>query len=232
MAILMMKKIAIPQILQTIFQRDITLAIRRQSDTLGAIFFFALVVSLFPLAIGVQPKLLQQIAPGIIWVSALLSVMLSLGRLFNDDYQDGILEQLALSKCPLELIAFIKMLSHWCCSGCILLLLSPILALQFNLSDQAMTVLFLSLLIGTPTLSFIGSIGAALTIGIKSSGTLISLLILPLLIPILILGTLAVDAASANSPYSLYLYLMIAIGVLSSFFAPIACAAALRIALD
>jgi heme exporter protein B len=227
-----MHKISSLTILKNIFQRDLILAVRRQSDTLGAIFFFALVVSLFPLAIGAETQLLQRIAPGILWVSALLAVMLSLGRLFNDDYQDGVLEQFTLSICPLELITLIKMLCHWCYTGLILLLLSPVLALQFNLSTEATGVLFLSLLIGTPTLSFIGSIGAALTIGIKSSGTLISLLILPLLIPVLILGTLAVDAASANSAYSLYLYLLIAIGVLASFFAPIACAAALRIALD
>jgi heme exporter protein B len=227
-----MKKISTLQTLKNIFVRDITLALRRSSDTLGAIFFFALVVSLFPLAIGAEPRLLQQIAPGVIWVGALLSVMLSLSRLFNDDYQDTVLEQLILSTCPLELIAFIKMFAHWCYTGFVLLLLSPVLALQFNLSNEATGVLFLSLMIGTPTLSYVGAIGAALTIGIKSSGTLISLLILPLLIPVLILGTLAVDAASVNSAYSVYLYLLLAIGVLASFFAPIACAAALRIALD
>jgi heme exporter protein B len=228
----MMQKHTTLQILGSLFKRDLILAMRRQSDTLGVVFFFVLVVSLFPLAIGVQPKLLQQIAPGMIWVSALLAVMLSLTRLFNDDAQDGILEQLALSVCPLELIVLAKTLSHWCYTGLILLLLSPILGLQFDLSSEALGVLCLTLLIGTPTLSLIGSIGAALTIGIKSAGTLISLLILPLLIPVLILGTLAVDAAAANTPYSVYLYLLIAIGVLSSFFAPVACAAALRIALD
>jgi heme exporter protein B len=228
----MIKTASTLQILIAIYRRDMALAIRRQSDTAGAIFFFALVVSLFPLAIGPEIQLLQQIAPGIIWVSALLSVMLSLSRLFNDDFQDGVLEQLALSVCPLELIALAKILAHWSYTGLILLLLSPILALQFNLSMPAIEALMLTLLIGTPILSLIGSIGAALTIGLKSSGALISLLILPLLIPILILGTLAVDAAASNLPFSVYLYILLSLAVLASFFAPLACAAGLRIALD
>ena len=228
----MIKNASALQILISIYRRDMALAIRRQSDTTGAIFFFALVVSLFPLAIGPEIKLLQQIASGIIWVSALLSVTLSLSRLFNDDFQDGVLEQFALSVCPLELIALAKILAHWSYTGLILLLLSPILALQFNLSLQAIEVLMMTLLIGTPILSLIGSIGAALTIGLKSSGALISLLILPLLIPVLILGTLAVDAAGSNLPFSVYLYILLSLAVLASFFAPLACAAGLRIALD
>ena len=116
------------RILWAVFKRDIELAIARKTDTLGAIFFFALVVSLFPLAIGAEPNLLRQIAPGVIWVGALLASMLSMGRLFNDDYQDGILEQLRLSPCPLELIVLAKIIAHWCCTGLILLLISPILA--------------------------------------------------------------------------------------------------------
>ncbi len=227
-----MEKASTFLILKSIYLRDISLAIKRQSDTTGAIFFFALVVSLFPLAIGPEMKLLQQIAAGIIWVSALLSVMLSLSRLFNDDYQDGVLEQLALSVCPLELIALAKILAHWSYTGLILLLLSPILALQFNLPWPAIKILMITLLIGTPILSLIGSIGAALTIGLKSSGALISLLILPLLIPVLILGTLAVDAAASNLPFSVYLYILLSLAALASFFAPLACAAGLRIALD
>jgi heme exporter protein B len=227
-----MQRISTIHIISAIIKRDIKLALRRSSDTSGVIFFFILVVSLFPLALGSENKLLMQIAPGVIWVAALLSVMLSLNRLFNDDYQDGVLEQLSLSTCPLELIVFAKTIAHWCYTGLIVLLISPILALQFSLSGEAIKVLFLALLLGTPSLSFIGSIGAALTIGLKSSGTLISLLILPLLIPILILGTLAVDAATANLPYSVYLYLLIAMGVLSGFFAPLASAHAIKIILD
>jgi heme exporter protein B len=227
-----MHTISSSAILLAMIRRDLTLALRRGSDTCGAIFFFVLVVSLFPLALGSETKLLQQIAPGVIWVAALLAVMLSLSRLFNDDFQDGVLEQLALSKCPLELIVFAKTIAHWCYTGCVLLLLSPILALQFNLPSQSIEVLFLALLIGTPCLSSIGSIGAALTVGIKSSGALISLLILPLLIPVLILGTLAVDAATNDLPYWLYLYLLIAMSLLASFFSPLASAAALRIVLD
>ena len=227
-----MQSISATHIITSIIKRDIKLALRRGSDTSGVVFFFILVVSLFPLAIGSENKLLMLIAPGFIWVAALLSVMLSLNRLFNDDYQDGVLEQLVLSSCPLEFIVFAKTVAHWCYTGLILLITSPILALQFNLSGQSIKVLFLALLIGTPTLSFIGSIGAALTVGLKSSGTLISLLILPLLIPVLILGTLAVDAAISDLPYSVYLYLLIAMGVLSSFFAPLASSHAIRIILD
>lgn len=227
-----MKKLTIPQILLAVFRRDMTLALRRSSDTCGAIFFFILVISLFPLALGTETQLLQTIAPGVIWVSALLAVMLSLNRLFNDDFQDGVLEQLALSVCPLELISFAKVVAHWCYTGLILLGISPLLALQFNLPAQSIQVLLIALLVGTPTLSFIGAIGAALTVGLKSSGALISLLILPLLIPVLILGTLAVDAAANDLAYSVYLYLLLAMSAVAIFFAPLACAAALRIVLD
>jgi heme exporter protein B len=134
------------------------------------LFLLALVVSLFPLAIGAEPNLLRQIAPGVIWVSALLASMLSTNRLFNDDYQDGILEQLLLSPCPLELIVLAKIFAHWCCTGLILIIASPFLALQFDLNSEAITVLMLGLTIGTPVLSCVGAIGSALTLGLKSSG--------------------------------------------------------------
>lgn len=216
----------------TIFKRDIHLALKRKTDTLGAVFFFALVVSLFPLAIGSEPQLLQQIAPGIIWVSALLASMLSMGRLFNDDFQEGILEQFLLSPCPLEFIVLSKIFAHWCCTGLILLIVSPLLALQFALNQDSIVVLVLGLAIGTPILSSLGAMGSALTLGLKSSGALISLLVLPLLIPVLILGTLAVGAVGSNISFWVYLQLLIAMSVLSMFFGPIASAAGLRIALD
>ena len=219
-------------ILYSVFKRDIGLALTRKTDTLGAIFFFALVVSLFPLGIGSEPNLLRQIAPGVIWVSALLASMLSTNRLFTDDYQDGILEQLLLSPCPLELIVFSKILAHWCCTGLILLITSPILAIQFDMGTETIEVLMMGLAIGTPILSCIGAIGSALTLGLKSSGALISLLALPLLIPVLILGTLAVGAVGSNVSFSVYLNLLAALCVLSIFFGPIASAAGLRIALD
>ncbi len=218
------------EVMQTVFLRDLHLAIKQKTDTLGAVFFFALVASLFPLAIGSELLLLKQIAPGIIWVSALLASMLSMNRLYTNDFNDGTLEQRTLSACPLEFIVLAKILAHWTTTGFVLLLLSPILAIQFDLSPLAISTLMLTLLIGTPVLSFLGSIGAALSLGLQSAGALISLMILPLLIPILILGTLAVDAASTNMPFSVYLYLLLALSILASFFGPLASAFALRIA--
>lgn len=228
----MMRKISSAQMMLRLFMRDIRLANRRKSDTLGALIFFTLVVSLFPLAIGSEVDLLRQIAPGIIWVCALLAGMLSMNRLFMDDYAEGVLEQLLFSPCPLELLVLSKILAHWVTTGLILLMLSPLLALQFNLSPEAMLVLWITLLIGTPILSCIGAIGASLTLGQRGSGALISLITLPLLIPILILGTLAVDAAASNMPFTLYLYLLLALATLTVFFAPIASAAGLRITLE
>ena len=218
------------EVMQTVFLRDLHLAIKQKTDTLGAVFFFALVASLFPLAIGSELQLLKQIAPGIIWVSALLASMLSMNRLYTNDFNDGTLEQLTLSACPLEFIVLAKILAHWTTTGFVLLILSPILAIQFDLSPLAIRTLMLTLLIGTPVLSFLGSIGAALSLGLQSAGALISLMILPLLIPVLILGTLAVDAASTNMPFSVYLYLLLALSILASFFGPLASAFALRIA--
>ena len=227
-----MKNSPIISTVVAVFNRDIHLALRRKTDTLAAIFFFALVTSLFPLAVGPEPTLLLRISAGVIWVSALLASMLSLSRVFTDDLQDGTLEQLLLSNCPLSLIAFAKITAHWVCSGLILMLISPILAAQFNMSFEASLVLIVTLALGTPILSLLGSIGSALTLGLKSAGALIALIILPLVIPVLILGTAAVDATSSGTPYSVYFYLMGAYLALCVFFAPIACAAALRIALD
>lgn len=227
-----MKNTSISSILLTVFLKDIRLALRRKTDTMAAIFFFALVVSLFPLAIGPEPQLLLRIASGIIWVCALLASMLSLSRIFTDDFTDGTLEQLLLSSCPLSLLVFAKIAAHWFCSGFILILITPILAVQFNMSTQATLVLMGSLILGTPVLSLLGSVGSALTLGLKSAGALISLIILPLVIPALILGTSAVDAVSAGLSFSVYFYLLSAYLVVALFFAPLASAAALRIALD
>lgn len=227
-----MKNSSTISMLISVFNRDIHLALRRKTDTLAAIFFFILVASLFPLAVGPEPTLLLRISAGVIWVSALLASMLSLSRVFTDDLQDGTLEQLVLSSCPLPLIVFAKIAAHWVCSGLILILISPILAAQFDMSFEAAMVLVITLALGTPILSFLGSIGSALTLGLKSAGALIALIILPLVIPVLILGTAAVDATGSGTTYSVYFYLMGAYLTLCIFFAPIASAAALRIALD
>jgi heme exporter protein B len=215
-----------------VFVRDLRLALRRRADTAAALFFFVIVASLFPLGVGPEPALLRTMAPGVVWVAALLASMLSLGRLFADDHQDGTLEQLLLSVCPLPLIVLAKMAAHWLCSGLALTLVAPLLALQFGLPSSSIVVLTLSLLIGTPVLSLIGGIGAALTVGVRGAGVLLSLLVLPLCVPVLIFGAGAVDALAAGLSVSAHYSLLGAMLVLSLFAAPIAAAAALRIALE
>ena len=215
-----------------VFMRDLRLAMRRRADTAAALFFFVIVASLFPLGVGPEPALLRTMAPGVVWVAALLASMLSLGRLFADDHQDGTLEQLLLSVCPLPLIVLAKMAAHWLCSGLALTLVAPLLALQFDLPASSIWVLTVSLLIGTPLLSLIGGIGAALTVGVRGAGVLLSLLVLPLCVPVLIFGAGAVDAAAAGLAVGAHYSLLGAMLVLALFAAPIAAAAALRIALE
>ena len=218
--------------MRCIFVRDLRIALRRRADTFAALFFFVIVVSLFPLGVGPEPALLRTMAAGVVWVAALLASMLSLTRLFADDHQDGTLEQLLLSVCPLPLIVLAKMAAHWLCSGLALTLVAPLLALQFDLPTSSVWVLTLSLLIGTPLLSLIGGIGAALTVGVRGAGVLLSLLVLPLCVPVLIFGAGAVDAAAAGLAVGAHYSLLGAMLVLALFAAPIAAAAALRIALE
>lgn len=182
-------------LIRAIISRDLRLALRRRADLVSALFFFIIVVSLFPLGVGPEPELLRKLAPGVLWVAALLATLLSLPRLFADDHRDGTLEQLALAPQPLGLIVLGKVLAHWLVSGLPLTLLAPVLGIQFDLSGEALWVLAFSLLIGTPALSGIGAIGAALTLGVRGGGVLLSLLVLPLYIPVLIFGAGAVDAA-------------------------------------
>ncbi len=213
-------------------RRDLRLAMRRRADIVSALFFFIIVVSLFPLGVGPEPELLRKLAPGVLWVAALLSTMLSLPRLFADDHRDGTLEQLALAPQPLALIVLGKVLAHWLVSGLPLALLAPLLGLQFNLSGDALWMLSLSLLIGTPALSGIGAIGAALTLGVRGGGVLLSLLVLPLYIPVLIFGAGAVDATVTGLGAQAHLSLLAALSLSGVFFAPWPSAAALRIALE
>eukprot|EP01041_Mallomonas_annulata_P015492 gene15492-32756_t len=159
-----------------VLRRDLRVALRRRSDTFSTLIFFVMVVSLFPLGVGPEPQLLRTMAPGVLWVAAMLASMLSLPRLFADDYADGTLEQMLLSTYPLSLLVLGKTLAHWVGSGLPLVLLSPVLALQFDLSASATGVLVLSLLLGTPILSLVGSMGAALTVGLRGSSVLLSLL--------------------------------------------------------
>jgi heme exporter protein B len=216
-------------VLRTVIQRDLLLALRRRSDLATVLLFFIIVVSLFPLGVGPEPNLLRAIAPGVIWVAALLSCMLALARLFAADFADGTLEQMLLSPAPLGVIVAGKAAAHWLTSGLPLVAIGPVLALQFDLDQSLMGVLALSLLIGTPVLSLIGAIGAALTLGLRGSGVLLALLVLPLYVPVLIIGAGALDAAAAGLSALPHLLLLAALLVLAGAFAPWAIAAALRI---
>jgi heme exporter protein B len=212
--------------------RDLKLAMRRQADIVSVLFFFIIVASLFPLGIGPEPQLLKKLAPGVLWVGALLATMLSLPRLFADDYRDGTLEQLVLAPQPLGLTVIGKVVAHWLVSGLPLALLAPVLGLQFDLETDALLILTVSLLIGTPALSGIGAIGAALTLGLRGGGVLVSLLVLPLYIPVLIFGAGAVDATVTGMGAEAHLSILGALAIGGVFFAPWATAAALRISLE
>lgn len=212
--------------------RDLMLAWRRRADVLSTLFFFVIVVSLFPLGVGPEASLLRSIAPGVVWVAALLASMLSLNRVFANDYQDGTLEQMLLTPQPLYLVVMGKVVSQWLVSELPLVLIAPLIGVQFDLQPNTLLVLFISLLLGTPVLSLIGSVGAALTLGLRGGGVLIALLILPLYIPVLIFGAGAVDASIIGVSALPNIYLLGALLAISLVFAPWATAAALRISLE
>ena len=219
-------------IARTLVRRDLLVAMRRRSDAATALLFFVIVASLFPLGVGAEPNQLRAIGPGVIWVAALLSTMLSLGRLFAADYADGTLEQLALGAAPLGVVVAAKALAHWLVSGLPLVIIAPLIALQYDLERSLYGVLALSLLLGTPVLSLIGAIGAALTLGLRGGGVLISLLVLPLYVPVLILGAGSVAMAAAGLAPSGQLLLLGALLVASAAFAPWAVAVAVRIGVE
>lgn len=219
-------------VLLAVLRREVALAMRQKGEVLTPLVFFVVIASLFPLGIGPESALLLRMAPGVLWVSALLAAMLSLQRLFAADYTDGSLEQMVLSSTPLSLLVAAKALSHFLLSGLPLVLMAPVLGLQFGLDSRALGILMLSLLLGTPTLSLIGAIGAALTLGVRGAGVLLSLLTLPLYIPVLIFGAGAVEADAAGLGANGHLSLLAALLVLSAFFAPLATATALRISLE
>ena len=212
--------------------RDLLLALRRRGDVAVALLFFVIVASLFPLGIGAEPNLLRSIAPGVIWVAALLSSMLSLGRLFAADYDDGTLEQMLLGAAPLGVVAAAKAFAHWLVAGLPLVAIAPLIALQYDLGAGLWGVLALSLLVGTPVLSLLGAVGAALTLGLRGGGVLLSLLVLPLYVPVLIMGAGAVEMAAAGLGGGGQLLVLGAMLVLAAAFAPWAIAAALRISLE
>ncbi len=227
-----MKKLSLFSLLMLVIRRDLVLAMRRRADVLTTLIFFVMVVSLFPLGVGPETDMLRRMAPGVLWVAALLSSMLSLGRLFSADYLDGTLEQMLLVPQSLSVLVLGKMVSHWAVSGLPLVLLSPVLGLQFDMSVEAIGVLIAGLLLGTPILSMIGAIGAALTLGLRGGGVLLSLLVLPLCIPVLIFGTGAVSAVTGGLNVSSHLSLMGALLVLALAFTPWVTAQALRISME
>ncbi|WP_260292700.1 heme exporter protein CcmB [Sedimenticola hydrogenitrophicus] len=217
---------------RTLLGRDLLLAMRRRSDLFTTLFFFVIVVSLFPLGIGPEMKTLRLIAPGVFWVAALLASMLALERLFAVDYEDGALEQMLLTPQPLFILVLAKVIAHWLVTGLPLVLMAPLLGLQYDLASDALGVMVVSLLLGTPALSLIGAIGAALTLGLRGGGVLVSLLVLPLYIPVLIFGSGAVEATASGMGGQGHLLMLGAILVLSLLLAPLAASAALRISVE
>lgn len=213
-------------------QRDLLLVMRRKTEVLTALFFFVIVTTLLPLGIGPEPDLLRKIAPGAMWIAALLATLLGLQRLFAADHADGTLEQMALSPNSLSMLVAAKILAHWLLSGLPLVLLAPVLGLQFDLSANALWILTLSLLLGTPILSLIGAIGAALTLGVRGGDVLLSLLVLPLYVPALVFGAGAVQAEISGLGASAHLSILAAMALVAAVFSPWASAASLRIALE
>lgn len=215
-----------------VVRRDLTIALRRRSDIFTTLIFFVIVVSLFPLGIGPELDTLRLIAPGVVWVGALLASMLALEQIFSADHRDGTLEQMLLTPQPVSLLVIGKVLAHWLATGLPLVIMAPLLGLQYDLSAEALKVLVISLLLGTPTLSLIGAIGAALTLGLRSGGVLVALLVLPLYIPVLIFGSGAVEATVSGLGGQAHLSMLAAILIGSLVLAPLATAAALRVAED
>ncbi|MBK1872072.1 heme exporter protein CcmB [Marinobacter sp. 1-3A] len=215
-----------------VFARDMKVAFRQRQDLLNPLLFFIMVVTLFPLGVSPEVSFLSQAGAGILWVAALLSVLLSLDHLFRHDFDDGTLEQLVLQPQPLFLMILAKTMAHWMLTGLPLVVLAPVLGVMVHLDGNSIAVLCLTLLIGTPVLSLIGAIGAALTLGLRSAGVLLSLLIIPLYIPVLIFGTGTVAAAAEGASVGAYLAMMGAFLMLALTLAPFAAAAALKISMS
>jgi heme exporter protein B len=216
----------------SVFQRDVKIALRHRSDVLTLFIFFVIVVSLFPLGVGPEPQVLREIAPGVVWVAALLASMLALSRLFAADYADGTLEQLVLAPQALPVTVLAKVAAHWVTTGLPLVAIAPVLGIQFDLGMDAIGVLVISLSLGTPTLSLIGAVGAALTLGVRGGGGLLALLVLPLYIPVLIFGAGAVSAAAQGVPLSGHLSLLGATLAAALALVPWAVATSIRIAFE
>ncbi|PPD34739.1 MAG: heme exporter protein CcmB [Methylomonas sp.] len=223
---------SLTQAVWAIIRRDLLLAFRRRAEMANPLLFFVMVVTLFPLAVGAQANLLQAMAPGVIWVSALLAALLSLDGLFRSDFEDGSLEQLLLSPHPLSVLILGKIFSHWLVTGLPLLLVAPLLALFLGLPEKAMPTLWLTLILATPMLSLIGAIGVALTVGLRRGGMILSLLVLPLYIPVLIFASSAVDRATSGLPVTAQINILMAMLLLALVLTPLPTAAALKMSVN
>lgn len=215
-----------------LLHRDLLISFRRRSEMANPLLFFVIVITLFPLGIGAEPKLLQSMAPGVIWVAALLASLLSLDSIFRSDFEDGSLEQLLLSAHPVTVLVLAKVTAHWLVTGLPLLLVAPLLAVLLGMPNQGLAALVITLLLGTPVLSLVGAIGVALTVGLRRGGVIISLLVLPLYIPVLIFGSNAVEVSAAGLPISGQLSMLAALLALALALAPLPTAAALRMSLS
>jgi heme exporter protein B len=213
-------------------RRDLALGLRQNGTMVATLTFFVLAVALFPLGVGPEPATLARIAPGVVWVAALLAATVSLDRLFQADYEDGSLELLLLEPLPLELAVLAKCLAHWLLTGLPLTVLSPLLGVLMQLHPDGLGVMALAMAAGTPALSLIGAIGAGLTVGVRRGGVLLSLLVLPLMIPVLIFGVAAVDAATQGLGARPHLLLLGGLSLGTLALAPLAAAAGLRLAVE
>lgn len=219
-------------IVVSLVQRELSVVMRSHSEFIYPLAFFIMVTSMFPLAVTPEPLQLAFIAPGVIWVAALLSLLLSLNAFYQSDYEDGSLEQLLLSGAPGHLIIAAKVIANWLVTGLPLVLISPLIGVLLNLDSHANWIAMLALLLGTPSLCFIGSIGMSLTLGLRNGGVLLTLLVLPLFIPVLIFGASTIEAASVGRPYAGQLAILAAILIMSGLLAPFAASAAMKISID
>jgi len=227
-----MKRLSLTQAFWFLLRRDLLLALRNRSELANPLLFFVMVITLFPLAVGADPNLLSRIAAGIIWVAALLASMLSLDGIFRSDFDDGTLEQMLLSAHPVPVLVLAKVSAHWLVTGLPLLMMAPLLAMMLGLDTDAYGVLLVTILLGTPVLSLVGSIGVALTIGLRKGGIILSLLVLPLYVPVLIFAASAIDVVSSGLPATAQLSMMLAFLFLALSLSPVATAAALKMSMS
>ena len=227
-----MSSLSVTKAFMTLLRRDLLLVMRHRSQAVNPVVFFIIVASLFPFGTSSELAVLQKIAPGIVWVAALLATMLSLDAIFRSDFEDGSLEQLMLSPHPASVLVLAKVVAHWLVTGVPLLIAAPFMALLYNLPSEALGTLLLSLLLGTPILSLVGSVGVALTVALRNGGVILSLLVLPLYVPVLIFGSGAVEMAIEGFSPAANLYMLSAILALAAVLTPWPAAAALRLSLS